>query len=128
MIVSVFSVAALSLKLITTEAKVILAPGLNQEVWTSDKGVSISYLEETSAMYLPLLLDLTSDSIDWKKELLMNHVSQSDAKYMRLINEYFDLFSLLFITFLFPKSLFLFFLKNFNLPIVRFSLCNDRYF
>ena len=40
-------------------------------------------------MYLPLLLDLTSDSIDWKKELLMNHVSQSDAKYMRLINEYF---------------------------------------
>ena len=88
-IVSVFSVAALSLKLITTEEKVILAPGLNQEVWTSDKGVSISYLEETSAMYLPLLLDLTSDSIDWKKELLMNHVSQSDAKYMRLINEYF---------------------------------------
>ncbi|BBB57638.1 F pilus assembly protein traE (plasmid) [Candidatus Megaera polyxenophila] len=88
-IVSVFSVAALSLKLITTEAKVILAPGLNQEVWTSDKGVSISYLEETSAMYMPLLLDLTSDSIDWKKELLMNHVSQSDAKYMRLINEYF---------------------------------------
>ena len=62
-IVSVFSVAALSLKLITTEEKVILAPGLNQEVWTSDKGVSISYLEETSAMYLPLLLDLTSDSI-----------------------------------------------------------------
>ena len=47
----------------------------------TDKGVSISYLEVTSAMYLPLLLDLTSDSIDWKKELLMNHVSHNPIKF-----------------------------------------------
>ena len=54
-IVSVFSIAALSLKLITTEEKVILAPGLNQEVWTSDKGVSISYLEEIITLFLILM-------------------------------------------------------------------------
>jgi hypothetical protein len=45
-------------------------PGLTQEVWTSDAGVSRSYLEETTAMFLPLLLDLNADSIDWKKEHL----------------------------------------------------------
>jgi hypothetical protein len=41
------------------------------------------------ATFLPLLLDLTADSIDWKKERLMSHVSQSDEKYLRLINKYF---------------------------------------
>lgn len=82
--------ALLSLKLASSHQKLVLVPGLNQEVWVDDGGgVSASYLEETASMYLPLLLDLTADSIEWKKERLLSHVSQSDEQYMRLLNEYF---------------------------------------
>ncbi|PCJ28956.1 MAG: hypothetical protein COA94_03185 [Rickettsiales bacterium] len=80
---------ALSVKLVSTHDRVILVPGLNQEVWTSGKGVSSSYLEEVSAMYLPLLLDLDAASIEWKKEHLMPYVSQSDPSYMKNLGEYF---------------------------------------
>ena len=89
LIISVFSIATLSFKLASTEDKTILSPGLNQEVWTSSSGVSVSYLEETAAMYLPLLLNLNADSIDWNKEHLMTHVSQSDGRYMRELMQYF---------------------------------------
>lgn len=41
-------------------------------------------------MYLPMLLDLESGSIDWKKERLMAHVSQSDARYMQELVRYFE--------------------------------------
>jgi len=88
-IICVWVILLLSTKLMLTKEKVILVPGLNQEVWTDETGVSSSYLEESAAMYLPLLLDLNADSIDWKKEQLMSHISQSDEKYMRLMNEYF---------------------------------------
>jgi type IV conjugative transfer system protein TraE len=84
-----FTSAALGLKLITTDEKVILVPGLTEEVWISTSGVSSSYLEEMSAMYLPLLLDLDADSIDWKKQHLLLHVSQSDESYMKSLVEYF---------------------------------------
>jgi len=74
----------LSVKLISSNERVILVPGLNKEVWTSNEGVSSGYLEEVTAMYLPLLLDLDHSSIDWKKEKLLAHVSQTDSSYMNL--------------------------------------------
>lgn len=79
----------LALKLVTSEERVILVPGLNQEVWASNSGVSASYLEEVTAMYLPLLLDLDHTSIDWKKERLLAHVSQSDNAHMAKLIDYF---------------------------------------
>jgi len=79
----------LSIKVISSDERVILVPGLQREVWTSNEGVSSSYLEEVSAMYLPLLLDLDHESIDWKKEKLLAHVSQTDSSYMKSLSEYF---------------------------------------
>ena len=79
----------LCIKVIRSDERVILVPGLNKEVWTSNEGVSASYLEEVSAMYLPLLLDLDHESIDWKKEKLLAHVSQTDSSYMKSLSEYF---------------------------------------
>jgi hypothetical protein len=55
----------LSIKLLTGNEKVILVPGLRGEVWTSKAGVSKGYLEETSLMYLPMLLDLNPEVIDY---------------------------------------------------------------
>lgn len=89
LILAVFACSCLSFILLTRSDKTVLVPGLTREVWTSDAGVSKSYLEETTAMFLPLLLDLNADSIDWKKEYLFAHVSQSDPLYMQCLNEYF---------------------------------------
>lgn len=87
--VSMCACLVIGVKLLTSQERIILVPGLNQEVWTSKNGVSESYLEETAAMYLPLLLDLDYTSIDWKKERLLSHVSQSDEEYMKLLVDYF---------------------------------------
>lgn len=78
-----------SLKLLSTNERTILIPGLNQEAWATDKGVSSSYLEETTVMYLPLLLDLDSTSIDWKRDRIMTYVSNSNELNLKLLTEYF---------------------------------------
>ena len=88
-ILSISACLMLSIKIITSNARTILVPGLNQEVWTSKNGVSASYLEEIATMYLPLLLDLDHTSIDWKKERLLAHVSQSDSAYIKSLTDYF---------------------------------------
>lgn len=79
----------LAVKLASVNERIVLVPGLQAEVWTSDSGVSASYLEEVTAMYLPLLLDLELSSIDWKKERIMAHVSNQDEAYMKGLIEYF---------------------------------------
>jgi type IV conjugative transfer system protein TraE len=88
-VVAIFSGLLLSFKIASVKERIILVPGLNQEIWVTDSGVSRSYLEEVTAMYLPLLLDLSSETIDWKKEHLFKHVSQSDSAYMKSLAEYF---------------------------------------
>ena len=79
----------LGIKILANRERIILVPGLNREVWTAKDGVSSSYLEEVASMYLPLLLDLDYTSIDWKRERLLSHVSQSDAAYMQELTDYF---------------------------------------
>jgi hypothetical protein len=64
----------LSVKLLTNNEKVILMPSLSQEVWISNNGVSKGYLEETSLMYLPLLLDLNPEIIDYKAGIIFKYI------------------------------------------------------
>lgn len=87
--ISISACLILGIKMISSNERIILVPGLHQEVWTSKNGVSSSYLEEVAAMYLPLLLDLDHTSIDWKRERLLAHVSQSDPAYIKSLTEYF---------------------------------------
>lgn len=87
--VGILSSLLLSFKIASTEGRVVMVPGLNQEVWSSASGVSSSYLEEASAMYLPLLLDLNGSVIDWKREHLFKYVSRSDPSYMKALADYF---------------------------------------
>lgn len=69
--------------------RVIVVPGLSKAAWIDGKGVSASYIEEMANMYLPYLLDLNSQNIDWRKSKILEHVSRSDSKYLEAINEYF---------------------------------------
>lgn len=90
-----FSILALVISVLLTlflfmrSEKVILVPGLNQEVWATDNGVSSSYLEESASMYLPMLLDIDNNSIEWKREHLLRYIVQSDKRYLASFNEYF---------------------------------------
>jgi conjugal transfer pilus assembly protein TraE len=68
---------------------VILVPGLQQEVWTSDHQVSSSYLEETTMMYLPLLLDLEPQTIEWKRDRILAYVARTDGNYLQQLQDYF---------------------------------------
>ena len=86
---SLLCLVLVSLKLLSVSEKTILVPGLHQEVWTSDKKVSSSYLEESAAMYLPLLLDLDPTSIDWKRDRVLMHVSTTDTSALENLKDYF---------------------------------------
>lgn len=79
----------LTFKLLAVKEKTILVPGLVQEVWSSGNLASQSYLEETSLMYLPLLLDLNKEVIGFKEGIIFKYISQSDASYMKKIREYY---------------------------------------
>lgn len=79
----------LAIKIITNDERTILVPGLSQSVWIEKAGVSKTYLEETSLMYLPLLLDLSVEVIQHKANIIFKYISQSDESYMRHIQEYF---------------------------------------
>lgn len=79
----------LTVFLLLRSERVILVPGLNQEVWVADSGVSRSYLEENAGMYLPMLLDIDANSIEWKKDQLMRYVVHSDLACVKAFNQYF---------------------------------------
>jgi type IV conjugative transfer system protein TraE len=86
---SLVSLILVSLKLLSISERTILVPGLHQEAWTSDKKVSSSYLEENTAMYLPLLVDLDTTSIAWKRDRVLAHVATTDPDALKLLSEYF---------------------------------------
>jgi type IV conjugative transfer system protein TraE len=79
----------LSGKLMLSQERVILVPGLQQEVWTSQKEVSTSFLEETTLMYLPFLLDLEEGNIEWKRDRILMHVAKENENYVELMRQYF---------------------------------------
>ena len=86
---SLASLILVSLKLLSVSERTILVPGLQQEAWTTDQNVSSSYLEENAAMYLPLLLDLDTTSIAWKRDRVLAHVATTDLAGLKLLVEYF---------------------------------------
>lgn len=79
----------LTLKLLQIEEKIILVPGLSQEVWVKGGEVSKGYLEETTLMYLPLLLDLSPEIVNYKAGIIFKYISQGHPLYMKKIQDYF---------------------------------------
>ena len=83
------SASCLSVMLLAKNQRTILVPGLSQEIWVEGKGVSRSLLEETTYMYLPLLLDLSANEIDHRAGIIFKYVSQSEPIYIKKMQEYF---------------------------------------
>lgn len=80
----------LSIKILTASREVILVPGIRSEMVVSSSGISKSYLEEISMMFLSNLLDLSPSDIEHKKDLILNFTSNSNKKSINQLIEYFD--------------------------------------
>jgi hypothetical protein len=77
----------LCLKTIYSDNKVIMVPGISQEMTVHGNSVSQGYLEEMSHMFLAHLLDLTPKDVAYKKERVLKYTT---ANGFRDIAKYFD--------------------------------------
>lgn len=80
----------LSIKTLSASREVILVPGIRSEMIVSSSGISKSYLEEMSLMFLSNLLDLSPGDIEHKKDLILNFTSNSNKKSLSHLIEYFN--------------------------------------
>jgi len=81
----------LVLTLSMTKERIIMVPGIGQEMSITGSSVSESYLEEAALLFLSGLLDLSPDTVDHKRDLVLKYIAHSDAGYIGRLKEYFAL-------------------------------------
>ncbi|GAB4165560.1 MAG: hypothetical protein Tsb006_5040 [Rickettsiaceae bacterium] len=81
----------LVLTLATTKEKIVMVPGIGQEMSITGNNVSESYLEEVALLFLSGLLDLSPDTVDHKRDLVLKYTAHSGAGHIEKIKEYFAL-------------------------------------
>ena len=79
----------LSVKLYRSEEIITAIPGLSKNMSISDSGVSESYLEEWSLLYLSTLLDLSPTTVEHKRNMILKYTSVSKKRYLENIKNYF---------------------------------------
>lgn len=79
----------LAIKNLVRDERIILVPGLAQNVWIKNNSVSGSYIEETTILLLSHLLDISTHNIAYKKSLLLNYTSLASKDAFERINQYF---------------------------------------
>lgn len=80
----------MSIKVATADQKIVLVPALKSEMMVSKEGVSKSYLEEMSLLFISNLLDLSPSDIEHKRELVLKYSSNSNPKALERLVEYFS--------------------------------------
>lgn len=83
------SLLLLSLRLVTFDQRVVLVPGLQQEMSISGKSVSSSYLEQMALLFLSNLLDISEVDIKHKRDLVLKYTSHASPAYTKQIADYF---------------------------------------
>ncbi|PCI01060.1 MAG: hypothetical protein COB76_02155 [Alphaproteobacteria bacterium] len=78
-------------KISSTTERVIMVPGITKDLIVEGSIVSQSYLEETALLFASALLDLTSDTINAKKNIILKHVSTRSENSLKSLQEYFAL-------------------------------------
>lgn len=84
------SLLLLSLRLVTFDQRIVLVPGLQQEMSISGKSVSSSYLEQMSLLFLSNLLDISELDLKHKRDLVLKYTSHADTAYTKQISDYFS--------------------------------------
>ena len=86
---SLLSSVLVSAKINSMSERIVLAPGITKEMYVEKSIVSISYLEETSLLFISALLDLTPTTIDAKKDMILKHISKRSPESLRSLQSYF---------------------------------------
>ncbi len=79
----------LAVKISTTTERVIMVPGITKDLIIEGSNISVSYLEETSLLFASALLDLTKDTIEHKKNIILKHSSTSAEDSLKSFQKYF---------------------------------------
>ena len=61
--------------LIGTERTIVVPPSIDKTFWVAKDHASREYLEQMGSFIAWLILDVTPNSIDWKKDVLLNYVT-----------------------------------------------------
>src|SRR5687768_3671165 len=81
----------LALKIFNTRERIIMVPGITKDLAVEGSIVSQSYLEETALLFASALLDLTSDTLIFKKNIILKHVSTRSEQSLKSLQGYFAL-------------------------------------
>lgn len=79
----------LVIKLSSASEKIIMVPGITRDLAVEGSKVSQSYLEETALLFASHLLDLTADTIAFKKNVILKHASNRSDKSLKSLQDYF---------------------------------------
>lgn len=85
-IITCFLLAA---KISSTTERIIMVPGITKDLIVEGCNVSVSYLEETSLLFASALLDLTKDTIEHKKNIILKHASTRSKDSLKSLQQYF---------------------------------------
>lgn len=91
MLLMIISNFLLMIKLSSTSEKIIMVPGITRDLAVEGSRVSQSYLEETALLFASALLDLTLDTIDFKKNVILKHASNRSQQSLKSLQDYFAL-------------------------------------
>lgn len=76
-------------KLAVIEEKIIMIPGIAREMIIEGAQVSQSYLEESALLFASCLLDLTTETIPAKRDMILKHASARSKKNIEALQSYF---------------------------------------
>jgi type IV conjugative transfer system protein TraE len=76
-------------KISSTTERIVMVPGITKDLVVEGSIVSQSYLEETALLFASALLDLTADTIDAKKNIILKHASTRSEQSLKSLQSYF---------------------------------------
>ena len=79
----------LAAKISSTTERIIMVPGITKDLAVEGSIVSQNYLEETALLFASALLDLTADTIDAKKNIILKHASTRSEQSLKSLQSYF---------------------------------------
>lgn len=79
----------LGLKLVTVSEKIIMVPGISRDISVDGGMVSSSYLEETALLFASALLDLTPNTVEAKRDIILRHTSKRSFESIKSLQDYF---------------------------------------
>lgn len=88
-LLAVISNFLLVAKISSTTERIIMVPGITKDLAVEGSIVSQSYLEETALLFASALLDLTSDTIYLKKNIILKHASTRSEQSLKSLQSYF---------------------------------------